>query len=96
MQIFSWTRGIANDSVPYHVENILVACVYNATYYDRISENKPEIPKLGRTYWYQSNRDSLRLKWSNLPMQSWSLMTKTNTKRFLDLVAHFLMLPATT
>ncbi|XP_043524013.1 lysosomal acid glucosylceramidase-like [Frieseomelitta varia] len=63
---FLFNKGIANDCAPYRVENVLVACVCNATYCDGIPENRPEVPKIGRSHWYQSNRDGLRLKWSEV------------------------------
>ncbi|KAK1116979.1 hypothetical protein K0M31_017029 [Melipona bicolor] len=63
---FLFNNGIANDCVPYRVEDVLVACVCNATYCDGIPASRPEVPKVGSSHWYQSNKQGLRLKWSEV------------------------------
>ncbi|XP_076767210.1 lysosomal acid glucosylceramidase-like [Xylocopa sonorina] len=57
--IFLWGEGIANECVPYRIDNEVVACVCNATYCDY---TLADIPKEDSSYWYVSNKQGQRMK----------------------------------
>lgn len=88
MEIFSFIIGIANDCVPYRIDNDVIACVCNATYCDGLPEGRPEVPEEGNSYWYVTNKQGLRMKMLELKFGSCEnfpvdvTLTIDNTKKY--------------
>ncbi|OAD60323.1 Glucosylceramidase [Eufriesea mexicana] len=82
------SKCIANDCIPYYVENEVIACVCNATYCDGLPEDRPEVPELGSSYWYVSNKQGLRMKVSKVKfnncanISSDATLTLDRTKKY--------------
>ena len=67
---FFFNKGIANDCVPYRIDNEVIACVCNATYCDGLPDGIPEVPEEGNSYWYVTNKQGLRMKMSEVKFDS--------------------------
>ncbi|XP_076767211.1 lysosomal acid glucosylceramidase-like [Xylocopa sonorina] len=76
-------KGIANDCVPYRVDNKVIACICNATYCDGFSADEPEVPEEGSFYWYVTNKEGLRMKKSKLKFGSYETSV-SNEKLTVD------------
>ncbi|XP_071867018.1 lysosomal acid glucosylceramidase [Bombus fervidus] len=85
---FFFDKGIANDCVPYRIDNEVVACICNATYCDGLPDGRPELPEEGNSYWYVTNKQGLRMKMSELKFDSCEnfpvdvTLTLDNTKKY--------------
>ncbi|XP_033196409.2 lysosomal acid glucosylceramidase [Bombus vancouverensis nearcticus] len=85
---FFFSKGIANECVPYRIDNDVIACVCNATYCDGLPDGRPEVPEEGNSYWYVSNKQGLRMKMSELKFDSCEnfpvdvTLTIDNTKKY--------------
>ena len=56
--------GDANDCAPYKFDNVIVACVCNATYCDSPPDYNGQLLEKGISYWYVTNKQGLRMSMS--------------------------------
>ncbi|XP_076230749.1 lysosomal acid glucosylceramidase-like [Calliopsis andreniformis] len=61
--------GNARDCAPYKIDNVVLACVCNATYCDSTPPYNKEALDQGISYWYVTNKQGLRMKMSQLKFQ---------------------------